>query len=38
MLKCPVCEVLLLRLGATIGGTQLMGCPVCHVVYWKERE
>ncbi len=26
----------LFYLGATIGGTRLLGCPKCHLVYWQQ--
>lgn len=29
-------NILLVRLGNTIGGTKLLGCPHCHRVYWME--
>lgn len=31
---CQLCGGKLVRLGATIGGTQLYGCSDCHAVYW----
>lgn len=39
-MKCPVCkkEVTPVRLGATIGATQLKGCPNCGIVIWKEKQ
>jgi len=34
-MKCPNCKKIIipLRLGATIGATQLLGCPLCRVVF-----
>jgi uncharacterized C2H2 Zn-finger protein len=44
-MKCPNCKhsIIPLRLGATIGGTRLLGCPVCGAVFIElnkngERE
>lgn len=33
-MRCPTChkDVLFERIGATIGGTQLISCPECNVV------
>lgn len=31
---CQLCGGTLRYLGATIGGTKLYGCSLCHVAYW----
>jgi len=33
--KCVVCGGDISRIGAAISGTQLYGCAICHLVYWR---
>lgn len=39
-MKCPNCEkhITPLRLGATIGATQLKGCPECGIVFIEVSD
>ena len=32
--KCVTCGSPFFRIGAALGGVQLYGCTVCHLVYW----
>ena len=35
--EAPKCnKAILVKLGATIGATKLLGCPECHQVYWEK--
>lgn len=35
---CSNCEKVCKHLGATVGGTQLYGCPECKIVYFENNR
>ena len=37
-IECPKCKERLLKLGALLGTTVMLGCPKCHRVYWQSAE